>query len=86
MFVRYFAIRPKPPLAKFIDRIWYSDDVPEHQKVRIVPSGTMELVLNLDEDGLGIYDTELTSSSRSFSGAMFSGAYSRPVFVDTRSM
>src|SRR5262245_3069089 len=44
----------------------------------------MELVFNLDEDELGIYDTERPGSYKSFSGAFFSGAYARPLFVDTR--
>src|SRR5262245_52182613 len=44
----------------------------------------MELVFNLDEDELGIYDTEQPGSYKSFSGAFFSGAYARPLFVDTR--
>lgn len=44
----------------------------------------MELVFNLDEDELGIYDTDEPGSYESFSGAFFSGAYARPLFVDTR--
>src|SRR5262245_49406112 len=44
----------------------------------------MELVFNLDEDELGIYDTEQPASYKSFSGAFFSGVYARPLFVDTR--
>ena len=75
---------PTPPLAEFIERFWYSSDAPAHQKVRIMPSGTMELVFNLDEDELGIYDTEQPGSYKSFSGAFFSGAYARSLFVDTR--
>jgi AraC-like DNA-binding protein len=71
-------------MSRFIERFWYSSDVPVHQKVRIVPSGTMELVFNLNEDELGIYDTEQPESYRSFSGAVFSGTYVRSLFVDTR--
>src|SRR5262245_33226497 len=82
--VQYISIAPTPPLAEFIERFWYSSGAPAHQKVRIVPNGTMELVFNLDEDELGIYDTEQPESYKSFSGAFFSGAYARPLFVDTR--
>jgi AraC-like DNA-binding protein len=82
--VQHVSIAPTPPLAEFIERFWYSSDAPAHQKVRIMPSGTMELVFNLDEDELGIYDTEQPGSYKSFSGAFFSGAYARPLFVDTR--
>ena len=56
--MKHISIAPTAPLAEFIERFWYSSDAPPHQKVRIVPNGTMELVFNLDEDELGIYDTE----------------------------
>src|SRR5262245_21141970 len=82
--MKYVSIAPTAPLAEFIERFWYSCDATPHQKVRIVPNGTMELVFNLHEDELGIYDTEQPGSYKSFSGAFFSGAYARPLFVDTR--
>src|SRR5262245_1256313 len=82
--MQHVSIAPTPPLAEFIERFWYFSDAPAHQKVRIVPNGTMELVFNLGEDELGIYDTEQPGSYKSFSGAFFSGAYARPLFVDTR--
>ena len=82
--MKYLSIAPTPPLAEFIERFWYSSDAPVHQKVRIVPNGTMELVFNLDEDELGIYDTDRPRRCESFSGAVFSGAYARPLFVDSR--
>ncbi|EEF62032.1 helix-turn-helix domain-containing protein [Pedosphaera parvula] len=82
--MQYVSIAPTPPLAEFIERFWYSSDAPTHQKVRIVPSGTIELVFNLDEDDLGFYDTEQSGSCKGFSGAVFSGAHARPLFVDTR--
>jgi AraC-like DNA-binding protein len=82
--VKHVSIAPTQPLAEFIERFWYSSDAPPHQKVRIVPNGTMELIFNLNEDELGIYDTEQPGSYKSFSGAFFSGAYARPLFVDTR--
>ena len=50
----------------------------------MVPSGTMELVFNLGEDELGIFNTEEAGSYESFSGTFFSGAYGRALFVDTR--
>jgi AraC-like DNA-binding protein len=82
--VKYLSIAPTPPLTEFIERFWYSSDAPVHQKVRIVPSGTIELVFNLDEDELGFYDTERPGSCQDFSGTIFSGAHTRPLFVDSR--
>jgi AraC-like DNA-binding protein len=82
--VQFVSIAPTPPLAEFIERFWYSSDAPSHQKVRVVPSGTIELVFNLDENELGFHDTKQTGSYQRFSGAIFSGAHVRPLFVDTR--
>jgi AraC-like DNA-binding protein len=82
--VQYVSIVPKPPLAEFIERFWYSSDAPAHQKVRVAPTGTIELVFNLDEDELGFYDAEQPGNCKTFSGAVFSGAHARPLFVETR--
>jgi AraC-like DNA-binding protein len=82
--VQHVSIVPKPPLAEFIERFWYSSDAPPHQKVRIAPTGTMELVFNLDENELGFYDAGQAGSCNTFSGAVFSGAHARPLFVETR--
>ena len=77
------SIIPKPPLAKFIERFWYSSDAPSHQKVRVMPTGTIELVFNLDEDDLGFHDTR-HGRYQSFSGTVFSGAHTGPLFIDSR--
>lgn len=44
----------------------------------------MELVFNLDDDELGFFDAKQPESRRTFSGAVFSGAHARPLFVETR--
>ena len=75
---------PGQPLAEFVERFWYSSDAPQHRKVRVVPSGTMELVFNLDENNLDFSDTEQPESTKSFSGAVFSGTFAQPLFVHTR--
>jgi AraC-like DNA-binding protein len=82
--VQHVSIAPKPPLAEFVERLWFSDDIPSHQKVRVAPTAVMELVFNLDDDELGFYDTKQPRSCNVFSGSVFSGAHTRPLFVDTR--
>jgi AraC-like DNA-binding protein len=82
--VQHRFIVPKPPLADFIERFWYFSGAPSHQKVRVVPSGTIELVFNLNEDELGFFDTEQSENSKGFSGAVFSGAHAQPLFLETR--
>lgn len=72
------------PLAAFIERFWYFSGAPAHRKEWVVPSGTIELVFNLNENELGFYDTEQAGNYKGFSGAIFSGAHTRPLIVDSR--
>jgi AraC-like DNA-binding protein len=44
----------------------------------------MELVFNLDGDDLGFYAAGQPGRYSGFSGAVFSGAHARPLFVETR--
>ncbi len=81
MFYRSRA--PAPPLADFVEYLWYLSDVPTHARERILPSGTLELVVNLDENEFRIYDLVNTERCRRFSGAIVSGAYRGFFVIDT---
>jgi AraC-like DNA-binding protein len=80
--VLYVARPPAAALAPFVDYLWaLRDGDALHPRERILPSGTLELVVNLDEDELRIYDGE---RCRRFSGVTVSGAYRRFFVIDTR--
>jgi AraC-like DNA-binding protein len=81
--MHYRAYRPGPPLADFVEYLWALHDAPAHSTERVVPSGTLELVVNLHEDALRINDPE-TRSWRTHSGAAVSGAYRRFFVIDAR--
>jgi AraC-like DNA-binding protein len=81
--MQFRTYRPGPPLADFVEYLWALHDTPPHSTERIVPSGTLELVVNLHEDALRIYDPE-TRSWRRYSGAVVSGAYRRFFVIDAR--
>src|SRR5262245_63784616 len=78
MFYRFYI--PAPPLCEFIDRFWLCSDKPPHPRERILPSGTIELVFNLCDDEIRIYDPAHHDRYTRLSGAVVSGAY-RSVFV-----
>jgi hypothetical protein len=59
-------------------------DSPEHRRERIMPSGIIELVVNLVDDELRISGTRATDSLRRFPGAIVSGCYGTPFELDTR--
>jgi len=79
----YLAHIPGPPLVSFVEYMWSLSDAPSHAAERIVPSGTLELVINLEEDEIRIYDPD-GGGVRRFSGAVVSGAYRRFFVIDTR--
>lgn len=81
--MQYLSHRPGPPLAEFVANMWALRDVPVHSTERIVPSGTLELVVNLHEDQMRICDPQ-TMYWRRYSGAVVSGAYRRYFVIDTR--
>lgn len=82
--MRYHVHEPSPPLSGIVDHLWYLSDVPAHARERIVPSGTIELVINLRADEFRIYDLAATAEGcRRFRGAIVSGCYGTPFGIDT---
>jgi len=75
---------PGPPLDAFVENLWSLSDAPAHTREQILPSGTLELVINLQEDEFRIYDAAEGGPPQRFRGAMVSGAYSRPFVIDTQ--
>jgi AraC-like DNA-binding protein len=82
--MRYVSRPPMRPLVDFVDYFWALGDVPAHARERVVPTGTLELVVNVAEDEFRIYDRSEPERLRRFSGALVSGAYRRFFVIDTR--
>jgi AraC-like DNA-binding protein len=75
---------PVSPLLDFVDDFWLYDGYTQpHFKERILPSGTIELVINLRDDELRIYDAANPERCNRFSGALVSGAYGGFFVIDT---
>jgi hypothetical protein len=75
---------PAASLADFVEDFWFYDDYrPRHVKERILPSGTIELVINLRDDELRVYDRVRSGVCERFSGAVVSGTYDRFFVIDT---
>jgi AraC-like DNA-binding protein len=80
--VLYVARPPLPTLAKVVEYLWASQGAPAHAQERVVPTGTLELVVNLVDDKVRICDS--AGREQWGSGAGVSGAYRRPFTFDTR--
>jgi AraC-like DNA-binding protein len=82
MLYRFY--KPPRPLGDFVDDLWLYDGYAQpHLKERILPSGTLELVINLRDNEFRIYDPVWPQRYRRFPGAMVSGAYSSIFVIDT---
>ena len=75
---------PRLPLSEFIDDFWLYENYEScHLHERILPSGTFEIVFNLREDELRIYDSPAEGECRRLSGALISGPYAGSFMSDT---
>lgn len=80
----HVSYKPTFPLCDFVEDVWlYDDYTPRHFKERILPTGTIELVINLRDDELRIYDPVHIDSCTRFPEAVVSGAYGRGFVIDT---
>jgi Domain of unknown function (DUF6597) len=70
------AYQPGPPLSDFIENMWLYDGYScLHARERIFPSGTFELVFNLRDDELRIYNETDSGGCSRYSGSLVSGPY-----------
>ena len=70
------AFQPGPPLSDFIENFWLYDGYSRlHVRERIFPSGTFELVFNLRDNGLRIYNQTDSGGCSRYSGSLVSGPY-----------
>ncbi len=81
IFLRYI---PQSLLATFVDSLWlYENHQPSHMKERRLPDGSMELVINLHEDAIRLYDPQHPDRFRSVRGSVISGPQTKYVVLDT---
>ena len=76
--------KPEPPLSKFVDNFWLCEGYDaQNTTERILPTGTLELVINLRKNELRFYDAEHSENCSRFSGAVVSGAHGRGLMPET---
>src|SRR5260370_35695428 len=74
---------PQPPLSAFVHMFWLYEGQQQHARERRLPDGSMELVINLREDALRVYDRQHHDQFQSFRGGLISGAHSEFIILDT---
>ena len=78
----HLSHEPQGPLAQFVDRLWIVSGGQSPRQERILPSGTVELVVNLSRNLVTIDRTMKDARARTFSGAALSGPYSGAFVID----
>src|SRR5215472_10971782 len=65
---------PAPPLSEFVDVLWlYEGYDVSHEKERLLPDGTLELVINLRENRIRVYDPHRPERYDTIPGCVVSG-------------
>jgi len=82
--MQYLTHVPRPPLSQFVHLLWlYEGYTQPHTKERVLPTGEMQIVINLLEDKTCIYDRADTDRCQTFSGSLLSGAHSEYQVIST---
>lgn len=83
--MQFLHYRPQAPLGDFVDLLWlWQGAVYAHQFERLLPDTTMELVVNLHQDRIYLYDPASLQVCGVAPGAIISGPRSRYFVIDTR--
>jgi len=78
----YVVMRPtEPALVPFVEVFWYFAGQPAHGRERVLPSGSMQLLVNLHEDELRTYAAD--GAARRVGGAVLQGVFRGPEVIDT---
>ncbi|WP_137936918.1 helix-turn-helix domain-containing protein [Chitinivorax sp. B] len=82
--MRYLSYAPGPPLSQFVELLWLAEGVnTSYQRERLLPTGSVELVINLLDEPMQVYvDTDATDPI-SFQHSVISGPHSRYFVLDT---
>lgn len=72
-----------PALRPFIEALWSFTGDFAHVHERILPTGRMQLLVNLQEDELRTYDAESFARVSRIRGAAICGAYTHSFGIDT---
>lgn len=82
--MRYQTLRPSPPLADMIERLWLREGpAPRHAFDRVLPMGREELIINLIDGELRCYHDDGRPNGCT-AGPLFAGLHRGGYVIDTR--
>lgn len=76
--------RPRPPLDQFVECLWYmQSDAQPYRRERALPTGTVELVINLFDSPMRVFGNDSDGQGCSFSHALICGPQNGYFVLDT---
>jgi len=82
--MRFYTRTPEPPLSDFVHLFWYYEGYETaHSKERLLPDGSMGLIVNLNEDETRVYDRNDPNRCIRASGSVMCGPRSDHFIIDT---
>jgi AraC-like DNA-binding protein len=82
--MRFYHQVPTAPLSEFVELLWlYEGYHQPHQMERLLPDGSMELVINLNDDQVRVYDPRDIGKFQTLRGSVVVGAHSEFFVIDT---
>lgn len=76
--------KPAPPLDRYVDCLWsVVDEASSYERERALPTGTVELVINLGEEPMRIFRSDEDLAGASFRDAVVCGPQSGFFVLDT---
>jgi AraC-like DNA-binding protein len=74
---------PGPPLAEFVERLWFYDDlIAPHPRERVLPDGTFELIINLADQPRKVFPRDALRAPQEYRRSWISGAHSEFIVID----
>jgi len=78
----YQTYQPRSPLSQFVEFLWIREgnNLPQFQS-RLLPIGAMELVINLHEDRIPLFDRHSRAECGNTNGTMVCGVHSEGFII-----
>jgi AraC-like DNA-binding protein len=74
---------PRPPLGQHIEWLWYyADFLPDHDREHVLPDGSFDLIINLEDRPRKLFDREHAGQFHSFKRGWLSGAQAEFLIID----
>jgi AraC-like DNA-binding protein len=79
----YHTYLPPSPLSQFVEFLWFREGYNvSRAQARLLPTGSMELVINLRSDTIPLFDRHSRKQCGVAQGSMICGAHSEGLIID----